>query len=215
MKFLFVSPEQVIRQRYRRGLVFRLAAVLVFLGLIAQVPIFVFGVLAWTGFSTESKRQKVLLERVESLREQNSPLNEVRQDLSQILQWEPIFRSRIPVSALLSAIENSIPANAVLDSISIESDQYDKTPVPGGIYRVPINYRVVIQGLEKIGVDDTAQLFADALQKRLPSASELVRSERLQKRSDDLIPFLLEYSVKPTGNYFGLGLKKIAEPDSL
>jgi hypothetical protein len=149
------------------------------------------------------------------LREQNRPLNEVRQDLSQIRQWEPIFRSRIPVSALLSAIENSIPANAVLDSISIESDQYDQTPVPGGIYRVPTNYRVVIQGLEKIGVDDTAQLFADALQKRLPSASELVHSERLQKRSDDLIPFLLEYSVKPTGNYFGLGLKKISEPDSL
>lgn len=215
MKFLFVSPEKVVRQRYRRSLVFRLAAVLVFLGLIAQVPILVFGVLAWTGVIEESKRQKVLLEKADNLREQSAPLDEVRQDLSQIRQWEPILRSRVPVSALLSAIENSIPADAVLDSISIETNQYDQTPVSGGIYRVPTNYRVAVQGLEKIGVDDTAQLFADTLEKRLPSGSELIRSERLQKRSDNLIPFLLEYSVKPTGNYFGLGLKKIAEPDSL
>jgi hypothetical protein len=41
MRFLFVSPEQVVRQKYRRGIAFRLSAVCVFLGLAAQIPIFV------------------------------------------------------------------------------------------------------------------------------------------------------------------------------
>jgi hypothetical protein len=55
----------------------------------------------------------------------------------------------------------------------------------------------------------------DALKKRLPTGSELIRSERLERRSEGTVPFLLQYSVKPSGNYFGLGLKKIAEPDHL
>ena len=215
MRFLFVSPEQVVRQKYRRGIVFRLSAAGVFLGLAAQIPIFVSGVLAWKSFTTESERQKALLVEAGNLRKQSAPLEEIRQELSQIRRWEPILRSRVPVSALLSALEKSIPANAVLDSISIESAQYDEAPVSGGIYRIPTSYRVVIQGLERAGAEDAVQLFTGALEQRLPPGTQLARSERLPTRSDNLTPFVLEYSVKPTGNYFGFGLQKIAEPGSL
>ena len=215
MRFLFVSPEQIVRQKYRRGIVFRLSAACVFLGLAAQIPIFVSGVLAWKSFTAESERQKVLLVEAGNLRKQSAPLEEIRQELSQIRRWEPILRSRVPVSALLSALEKSIPANAALDSISIESAQYDEAPVSGGIYRIPTSYRVVIQGLERAGAEDAVQLFTGALEQRLPPGTQLARSERLPTRSDNLTPFVLEYSVKPTGNYFGFGLQKIAEPGSL
>jgi hypothetical protein len=83
------------------------------------------------------------------------------------------------------------------------------------MYRVPRSYRLDLQGLERAHQGDGLQIFSDALQKRLPSGSELMRSERLEQRRDDTVPFVLQYSVKPSGNYFGLGLKKIAEPDNL
>jgi hypothetical protein len=149
------------------------------------------------------------------LQKSNGPLKETRQKLSQIRQWEPILYHRIPVSSLLNAVQISIPQNAVLDSISVEAEQFDRLPVQGGVYRVPKNYRVVLQGLERPGGGDALQSFNEALQKHLPTGSELVRAERLDLRSDGNVSFLLQYSVKPTGNYFGLGLKKIAEPDNL
>ena len=103
----------------------------------------------------------------------------------------------------------------MLDTISIEAEQFEHLPVLGGTYRVPRDYRVVLQGLERSGQGDGSQAFSDALQKRFPTGSELIRSERLEQRSDGTVPFLLQYSVKPSGNYYGLGLKKIAEPDNL
>jgi hypothetical protein len=135
--------------------------------------------------------------------------------LAQIRQWEPIMYHRIPISSLLNAVQISIPPAAVLDSISIEAEQFDYLPVQEGTYRVPRNYRLVLQGLERADEGDTLQIFCDALQKRLPTGSELIHSERLERRSEGTIPFLLQYSVKPSGSYFGLGLKKIAEPDNL
>jgi hypothetical protein len=89
MRFLFVSPEQIVRQKYRRRIVFRLSAVCVFLGLGAQIPIFVSAVLAWKSFTTESERQKALLVEAGNLRKQSAPLEEIRQELSQIRRWEP------------------------------------------------------------------------------------------------------------------------------
>ena len=54
----------------------------------------------------------------------------------------------------------------MLDSISIEAEQFDHLAVQGGMYRVPRNYRLVLQGLEMPKADDTLQFFCDALQKR-------------------------------------------------
>ena len=173
------------------------------------------GVLSWKQFQDRNAEQTSLRIELGELHKADIPLRETRQKLSQIRQWEPILNNRIPISSLLNAIQVSIPQNAVLDTISIEAEQFDHLPVLGGTYRVPRDYRVVLQGLERSGQGDGSQAFSDALQKRFPTGSELIRSERLEQRSDGTVPFLLQYSVKPSGNYYGLGLKKIAEPDNL
>jgi hypothetical protein len=215
MRYLFVSPEKVAQDQYRHGAIFRFAGALLLVGMVLQIPFLFFGVLGWKEFRDRNAEQASLRAEWSELQKANIPLKETRQKLAQIRQWEPIMYHRIPISSLLNAVQISIPPAAVLDSISIEAEQFDYLPVQEGTYRVPRNYRLVLQGLERADEGDTLQIFCDALQKRLPTGSELIRSERLERRSEGTIPFLLQYSVKPSGSYFGLGLKKIAEPDNL
>jgi len=215
MRYLFVSPEKISQDQYRHGPIFRFAGMLLLFGLLLQIPLICSCILGWKQLQDRVVEQSVLRTELGELQKADNPLRETRQKLAQIRQWEPILYNRIPISSLLNAVQISIPHNAVLDSVSIEAEQFDHLPVRGGTYRVPRDYRLVLQGLEKPGGGEALQAFCDALQKRLPTGSELMRSERLEQRSDGNVPFLLQYSVKPSGNYFGLGLKKIAEPDNL
>jgi hypothetical protein len=215
MKYLFVSPERVSHDQYRHGPIFRLAGMLLLLGIGLQVPLLILGLLSWKQVKAGREEQSSLRTEWEELQKANLPLKETRIKLAQIRQWQPILYNRIPISSLLHAVQVSIPPNAVLDSISVEAEQFDRLPVQGGTYRVPKNYRLVLQGVETKSVGDTLQTFCDSLQKRLPTGSELVRSEQLNQRGDGNVPFLLQYSVKPSGNYHGLELTKIAEPDNL
>lgn len=215
MKHLFVSNERLIQQQYRRGIIFRLVGALILLAAFLQLPASLLAGLSWKRHHDEESRRNELLAEAGSLQQANTPLNDIRRKLDQIRQWEPILRNRLPVSALLHAIENSMPANAVLDSIAIDSEQFERVPVPGGVFRVPGSYRLVLQGLARLGDSDAVQTLAGALQKCLPSRSELVHTDRLEKRSDGLEQFSLQYSIEPDGNYFGLGVRKISEPDTL
>jgi hypothetical protein len=215
MRYLFVSPEKVAQDQYRHGAIFRFAGALLLLGIVLQLPCLFCVLSFWMEVRDRNAEQISLRKEFDELQKANAPLKEIRQKLAQIRQWQPIMFNRIPVSSLLNAVQSSIPLTAVLDSISIEAEQFDPLPVQGGMYRVPKNYRLVLQGLEKSNKSDTLQIFSGALQKRLPTGSELIRSERLEKHADGIVPFLLQYSVKPSGSYFGLGLKKIAEPDNL
>jgi hypothetical protein len=215
MKHLFVSDERVVQQHYRRGIIFRLAGALILFTAFLQVPVLLLAGLSWKRYHDEQLTRNDLRAEANSLQVANAPLNDIRRKLDQIRQWEPIVRNRLPISGLLHAIEDSMPASAVLDSIAIESEQFERVPVGGGIFRVAGNYRLVLQGLERAGDVDAVQALAKALQKCLPSKSELVNTDRMEKRADGLVPFSLQYSIKPDGNYFGLGVKKISEPDTL
>lgn len=215
MKHLFVSDERLIRQQYRHGIIFRLAGVLILFATFLQLPVLILAGLSWKRHHDEESTRNKLRAEVNNLQQANMPLNDVRRKLDQVRQWEPILRNRLPISALLHAIENSMPANAVLDSIAIESEQFERVPVPGGVFRVPGSYRLVLQGLERLGEGDAAQTLAEAFQKCLPARSELVHTDRSEKRADGFVQFALQYSIKPDGNYFGLGVRKISELDTL
>jgi hypothetical protein len=215
MRHLFVSRERVVLQEYRHLLVFRLTGAVVICAAIAQIPIIVNVLLINKRFHEGSLRQGELVAEASRLQTQNLPLVEIHQRIGQIRQWEPILQSRIPVSALLQTIERAIPPEAVLDNILVETDDFERTQVPGGIYRIPRVYRLVIQGVDRSQTSATPELFASNLQKLLPAGSELVRADQLSGNTDGLTPFVVQFSVKPSGNYFGLGLKKIAEPESL
>src|SRR6516162_6046597 len=215
MRYLFVSPEKISQDQYRHGPICRFAGMLLLFGMLLQIPLICSCILSWKQLQDRVADQSVLQTELGELQKADNALRETRQKLAQIREWEPILYNRITISSLLNAVQISIPQNAVLDSISIEAEQFDHLPVRGGTYRVPRDYRLVLQGLEKRGGGEALQVFSDALQKRLPTGSELMRCERLEQRGDGNVPFLLQYSVKPSGNYYGLGLKKIAEPDNL
>jgi hypothetical protein len=217
MRYLFVSADRVVQQNYRYGFVFRLAGALLILGALVQVPIGIVIFDTWRYQDARNTQQQALQIEAQNLQGLAAPLKEVKQKLTQIHQWEPILRGRVPIGALLNAVQLSIPTSLALESISIESEQFDRLPVAGGIYRVPKEYRVVLQGVEKQrnGVATAIQEFNDEMLKRLPTGTEVVRSEYLGKNADGLIPFVLQYAVKPSGNYFGLGLKRVTEPDTL
>ncbi len=215
MKFLFVSPEKALRHRYQRSLLFRVAgaAILALVG--GQLPLLVSAMIILQEQRDQSARRAALLTQADELERQNGSLKEVRLQLAQIRQWEPILRRRVPVSALLGLVETTIPDNLVIDSIAMEADQYDRAEVSGGTYRVPTNYRVLIQGKARKAANDPVQTFADRLQKHLPAGTELVRAEHPESPVGNVMPFFLQYSIKPDGNYFGLGLTKIGDPSSL
>ncbi len=215
MKFLFVSPEKAIRHRYQRGPLYRVAGALVLAFVGCQIPLVFSGVLIWQKQSDQSARRAGLLLQADELERQNGSLRELRQQLTQIRQWEPILRRRVPVSALLGLIETTIPDNVVIGSIAIEADQYDRVEVIGGTYRIPTNYSVLVQGKARKAAVDPVQTFTDRLQKRLPAGTELVRVEHLENQPGEVVPFVLQYSLKPGGNYFGLGLTKISDRNSL
>ncbi|MGA8477078.1 MAG: hypothetical protein WB696_03890 [Chthoniobacterales bacterium] len=215
MKHLFVSPEKILGQRYKHDRGFRAAGFLLIAMVFLQLPLGVLGCFLWNRCQEQSAIQSQNRIRAVDLQSRNENLHDVRQKIGQIRQWEPILRSRIPSGAILSAIQKGIPPDVVLDSVAIETGDYQVVPVTGGTYRVPKDYMLLLQATAKTDSASAIDRFKDSLAKILPPGTELLRTSRLDKRSDGLIPIQMQYSIKPTGNYLSLGLTKISEPDSL
>jgi hypothetical protein len=214
MKYLFVSPDLILQQSYRHNALFRWSAALMILTVIGQIPMVIYGLMLWNGWRTESNRADLIATKMFSIQKEDQPLTGPRLKLKQIRLWEPIFKDRLPVGVLLSSIENAIPDSAEIDSITLESDQFKKVPVKSGVYRVPLNYRLVIQGQVKKG--DAADQFEQRLRDMLPAGSEMIRSERSEKQGrNQLIAFVIQYAVKPSGNYHAPTVNQKREYHSL
>jgi hypothetical protein len=86
--------------------------------------------------------------------------------------------------------------------------------VVGGTYRVPEIYTLSVQGSLKFGRAEQLEAFTNELKKRLPAGTQVVRSKLLEG-TENLVPFLIVYSIPPAGNYSALGVQRIADPDRL
>jgi hypothetical protein len=215
MKHLFVSPERMLLQRYRHDRVFRSAGWLLVGVTFLQLVFSVLGFLVWSHFQEQIGIQSRNRSRAADLHNQDASLRDLHHKLGQIRQWEPILRNRIPTSAILSGIEKGIPAEIVLDSVIIQTGNYEPIPAGSGTYRVPQEYTVVLQGIAQPGNDGAIDRFKDRLAKTFPPGSELAPATPFERRADGSLPFQLQYSVKANGNYRSLDLTKIADPDSL
>jgi hypothetical protein len=214
MKNLFVSPERIVLRSYQRELVFRGVGLIVLITGLIQLPVLFFAFATWRDHQARTDKRIQLLAAETELQNRLVALKDTRQKLSQIQQWEPILRGRLPCSAVLAAIEQTLPADAALEKIAIESSRYQALPVAGGTYRVPQIYTLSIQGSLKFGHAEELESFTNELKKRLPVGSQVVRSKLLEG-AESLVPFLLVYSVVPAGNYSALGVQRIADPDRL
>src|SRR3984885_5157823 len=214
MKNLFLSPERIILRSYQRELIFRAVGLLVLITAFLQVPILVFAFSAWRDYQAETDRKGQLLATENDVQSKLAAFKDTRQKLSQIQQWEPSIRGRLPCSAVLAAIEQTVPADAVLEKVTLESSRYQALPVAGGTYRVPEVYTLSIQGSLKFGHAEELETFTNRLKKHLPAGAQIVRSKLLEG-TESLVPFLLVYSITPAGNYSTLGVQRIADPDRL
>ena len=214
MKNLFLSPEKIVLRSYQRELVFRAVGLIVLITGLLQLPALFFAFTIWRDYQARTDKKVQLVAAENELQTRLVALKDTRQKLSQIQQWEPIIRGRLPCSAVLAAIEQTVPPDAVLEKIGIESSRYQALPVAGGTYRVPELYTLSIQGSLKFGHAEELETFTNELKKHLPAGSQVVRSKLLEG-TESLVPFLLVYSITPTGNYSTLGVQRIADPDRL
>jgi hypothetical protein len=215
MKHLFVSPERILLQRYKHDRPFRVAGTLLLMVVVLQMPLAICGIFLWGRFQEQAAVQPQIRARAADLQSQEASVRDLRQKLAQIGQWEAVLQNRIPCSAMLSAIQRSVPADVVLDSVEIEVANLRAVPVTGGTYRVPDDYIVQLQAIAKSGAADAIDRFKSSLTKILPPGSQLSRTTQLDPRPDGLVPVQIRYLVRPTGNYLSLGLTRISEPDSL
>ena len=214
MKNLFLSPERIVLRSYQRELIFRVVGLIVLVTALLQLPVLFFAFTIWRDYQAQTDKKGQLVAASNELQIRLVSLKDTRQKLSQIQQWEPIIRGRLPCSAVLAAIEQTVPANAVLEKIGIESSRYQALPVAGGTYRVPELYTLSIQGSLKFGHAEELEAFTDELKKHLPVGAQVLRSKLLEG-TESLVPFLLVYSITPAGNYSALGVQRIADPDRL
>ena len=214
MKNLFLSPERITLRSYQRELIFRAVGFIVLITVFLQLPILSFALFAWRDYQAETDRKGQLLATENDLRSKLAAFKDTRQKLGQIQQWEPIIRGRLPCSAVLAAIEQTVPEDAVLERISLEAAKFQALPVVGGTYRVPEIYTLSLQGSLKFGRVEELEAFTNELKKRLPAGSQVVKSKLLEG-TENLVPFLLVYSIAPAGNFTALGVQRIADPDRL
>ena len=214
MKNLFLSQERIVLRSYQRELVFRVVGLVVLVAGLFQLPVVFFAFTAWRDYQARTDKKVQLVAAENELQTRLVALKDTRQKLSQIQQWEPIIRGRLPCGAVLAAIEQTVPPDAVLEKIGIESSRYQALPVAGGTYRVPELYTLSIQGSLKFGRAEELETFTNELKKHLPAGSQVVRSKLLEG-TESLVPFLLVYSITPAGNYSALGVQRIADPDRL
>jgi hypothetical protein len=145
MKNLFLSPERIIRRSYQRELVFRAVGFVVLVAGLLQLPVLFVAFISWQDYQARTDKKVQLVAAENELQNRLIALKDIRQKLSQIQQWEPIIRGRLPCSAVLAAIEQTVPADAVLEKVALESSRYQALPVAGGTYRVPEIYTLSIQ----------------------------------------------------------------------
>lgn len=214
MKNLFLSPERIVLRSYQRELVFRAVGLIVLVTGLLQLPVLFFAFTTWQNYQTLTDKKVQLAAAANELQTKLVAFKDTRQKLSQIQQWEPIIRGRLPCSAVLAAIEQTVPTDAVLEKIGIESSRYQALPVAGGTYRVPELYTLSIQGSLKFGRVEELEAFTNELKKHLPAGAQVLRSKLLEG-TESLVPFHLVYSIMPAGNYSTLGVQRIADPDRL
>jgi hypothetical protein len=214
MKNLFLSPERIILRSYQQELIFRAAGLIVLITVFLQLPILVLAFFTWRDYQAETDRKGRLLATENDLQSKLAAFKDTRQKLGQIQQWEPVIRGRLPCSAVLAAIEQTVPEDAVLERISLEAAKFQALPVVGGTYRVPEIYTLSLQGSLKFGHAEELEALTNELKRRLPAGAQVVRSKLLEG-TETLVPFLLVYSIPAAGNYTALGVQRIADPDRL
>jgi hypothetical protein len=213
----FISEEKLARQAYRYDHRYRLAAFLLMVALAWQVPFFALFFYQNRINEEEASRRELALQRKAQLMAELGNLKETEFQLDQITSWEPVLRARMPASAVIGAVEQTIPPEIVLSRFILEAANYRPVSLTAGSFRVPETYMIILEGERKGPDPEVWEKFIGRFLSRLPPGSTVVTSSA----GDDGNPKNAIQTCKAVlkaqanGNYFPLGINKIDSEENL
>ena len=145
-------------------------------------------------------------------------LKETEFQLDQITSWEPILRARMPASAIIGAVEQTIPREIVLSRLDSGSGQLSTSSHSAtGSFRVPETYTIILEGERKGPDPEVWEKFVGKFLSRLPPGSTVVSSgvdnDGNPKNVIQTCKAVLK--AQANGNYFPLGVNKIDTEENL
>jgi len=215
MKPHLISKELLGRQVYRYHPAYRIAAFLLCCFLLLQLPI-----VAWTVYERDLTQQRQaraaeLAADTARIARERKGLADTEKKLKRLQDLAPILRARLPVSALLGKLEQLAPANLTVSRIAIDAEAFQPIQIETGLFQAPRQIRIDIEGEEPLqsSPPDPANKLAQALLQSLPPGSKmadntLVNGQRCKT-------FRLTLFAPTNGNYYGLGVTKLAAQNAL
>jgi hypothetical protein len=213
----FVSEEKLARQAYRYDRRYRLAALILMFAILLQVPFLVLFYGQNRMREEEENRRVFALQKETQITAELGSLKETDLQLGQIKSWEPILRSRMPASALLGAVEQTIPRDVVLSKILLEASNYHPIALGSGSFRVPETYTITLEGAQKGPDPGVWEKFVGSFLSRLPPGSKIVTSiiGNDEKPKSAILNCKAVLQAQANGNYFPLGVNKIDTEENL
>jgi hypothetical protein len=213
----FISEEKLARQAYRYDNRYRLAAFVLMVAILWQFPFLMLFFYRNRVNEQEASRREFALQKKAQLTAELGGLKETEWQLDQITSWEPVLHARMPASAVIGAIEETIPRDIVLSRLILEAANYRPVSLGAGSFRVPETYTIMLEGEKKGSDPEVWEKFIRKFLSRLPPGSSVVTSS---DRNDGDPPNTIQtckamLRAEANGNYFPLGVNKIDTEENL
>jgi Tfp pilus assembly protein PilN len=213
----FVSEEKLARQAYRYDRRYRLAALILIGAALLQVPFLALLYYEKRIMDEQDSRRGLALRKQAQNTEELGALKEIELQLRQIKSWEPILRGRMPGSAVLGSLEQTIPQDVVLSRIVIEAANYRLVLLSPGSFRVPQTYTITLEGAQKVQDPALWEKFVRKFLSRLPPGSNLVTCTVANNENSKSLILICKavLQAQANGNYFPLGVNRIDAEENL
>ena len=218
MKPYLISSEVLARQVFRYHPAYRFAAFLLCAFLVAQVPFIVWIVYERDLTAQGQERASQLASDTQRIASDRKALAQTEKKLKRIQDLAPLLRARLPIGAVLGKIEQLTPPDLTVAKIAIDAEAYQPLQIESGLFHVPRQIRIAIEGEQhlKAGDPEAYNHLAQALLRSLPPESKIAESN-LEKGLDDehYKTFRLTLIAPINANYFGLGVTKLSTQNTL
>jgi hypothetical protein len=218
MKPYLISSEVLARQVFRYHPAYRFAAFLLCALLAAQIPFIVWIVYERDLTAQREQRASQLASESQRIAADRKTLAPTEKKLKRIQDLAPLLRARLPIGAVLGKIEQLTPPDVTVARITINAESYQPLQIEGGLFHVPRQIRIEIEGEQPLraGDQEAYDSLAQGLLRSLPPESKIAESN-LENGVDaeHYKTFHLTLLAPTNANYFGLGVTKLATQNTL
>jgi hypothetical protein len=218
MKPYLISSEVLARQVFRYHPAYRFAAFLLCAFLVAQIPFVVWIVYERDLTGQREERASQLANESQRIANNRKTLATTEKKLKRIQDLAPLLRTRLPIGAVLGKIEQLTPPDLTVGKITIDAEAYQPLQIESGLFHVPRQIRIQIEGEQTLRAGDPEAYdhLAQALLRSLPPESKIAQSSlEAGLDTEHYKTFRLTLIAPTNANYFGLGVTKLATQNTL